>query len=146
MMERRTLLVGGVSAMATTIAGDAQAKDRQGNAMLMSMKMTMKDCIDLCWASHVICLETATGIMVGDRGNTQLAAMLTDCAEICQATASSMIRPSALHGVLCAACAEACDRCAAECEKQRGSDMLARCVVSCRRCAVACRHMAAMAR
>ena len=42
-----------------------------------------------------------------------LIAMLTACAELCQATANSMLRGSALHPVLCRACAEACDLCAA---------------------------------
>ena len=50
-----------------------------------------------------------------------LIAMLTDCAELCQATANSMLRGSALHPVLCRACAEACDLCAAACSKPRPS-------------------------
>lgn len=140
MIERRQVLMSGTALLA---AGTAKSVRADNPAMT---GMPMKDCIDLCWASHVICLETAAGLTVMGANATalQLAAMLSDCAEICQTTANSMIRRSPLHTVLCQACAEACERCARACGQQGSDPSLARCVESCRSCSESCRHMATM--
>jgi len=142
MLERRKLLGMGAVLLVAGVTSQASGK----NDGERGMPMPMKDCIDLCWASHVMCLETAAGLTVMGASATalQLAAMLSDCAEICQTTANSMIRRSPLHTVLCQACAEACERCARACGQQGSAPSLARCVESCRSCSESCRHMAAM--
>ena len=144
MLERRKLLGGGAVLLVAGVAGQASGKNDGERGM--PMPMPMKDCIDLCWASHLMCLETAAGLTVTGSSATalQLAAMLSDCAEICQTTANSMIRRSPLHTVLCQACAEVCERCARACGQQGSNPSLARCVESCRSCSESCRHMATM--
>jgi len=144
MLERRTVLTGGAALLAAGAASQAEASDRSTHSMPMAMPM--KDCIDLCTASHVMCLETANHVANAARSTApvQLIALLNDCAEICQSTANSMIRASALHPILCRACAEACERCARDCEQQSGDRQLANCAATCRRCASSCRQMGAM--
>jgi hypothetical protein len=120
------------------------ASDRSTHSMAMAMPM--KECIDLCTASHVMCLATANYVANADRSAVpvQLIALLNDCAEICQSTANSMVRASALHTILCRACAEACETCARECERHSGDRQLTHCAATCRQCALSCRQMAAM--
>ena len=144
MLERRAVLTSGTALLAAGAASQAMASDRSTHSMTMAMPM--KDCIDLCTASHVMCLETANHVAnaVRSAAPVQLIALLNDCAEICQSTANSMIRTSVLHPILCRACAEACERCARECEKQTGDRQLTLCVAACRRCASSCRQMGAM--
>jgi hypothetical protein len=145
MLERRAVLTGSTALLAAGAATGAMADNR--SAQGMAMAMPMQECIDLCAASHVMCLETANYAADADRSiaPVQLIALLSDCAEICQSTANSMVRKSALHTTLCRACADACDICARECERQSGDRQLALCAATCRRCAASCRQMAAMA-
>lgn len=144
MLERRAVLTSGSALLAAGAASQAMASDRSTHSMAKAMPM--KDCIELCTASHVMCLETANHVAstVRSAASAQLIALLNDCAEICQSTANSMIRSSALHPILCRACAEACERCARECERQSGDQQLAVCAAACRRCASSCREMGAM--
>jgi hypothetical protein len=68
--------------------------------------------------------------------------VMMDCAEICQTSANFMLRGSDLHVHTCAACAEICDRCAADCERMADDTRMAACAEMCRRCADSCRSMA----
>lgn len=144
MLERRAVLTSGTALFAAGAASQAMAGDRSTHSTTMAMPI--KECIDLCMASHAMCLETANHVASAVRtaASVQLIALLNDCAEICQSTANSMIRTSALHPILCRACAEACERCARECERQSGDPQLAICVAACRRCASSCRQMGTM--
>lgn len=144
MLERRAVLVSGTALLAAGASSQAMASDRPTQSMTMAMPM--KDCIDLCTASHRICLETANHLAsaIGIAAPPLLIALLNDCAEVCQSTANSMIRKSALHPILCRSCAEACERCASECDQQTADRQLAICAAACRRCASGCREMAAM--
>ena len=67
--------------------------------------------------------------------------LMMDCAEICQTSANFMLRGSDLHHLTCAACAEICDRCAADCDRMSDDPRMAACAEECRRCAESCRQM-----
>lgn len=91
MIERRELLMAGAGlAAAGTLAVPAAAQQHRMEGMAMSMT----DCIDDCVASHRMCLETAAWLTKqgGASATASLIAMLNDCAELCQATANSMLR------------------------------------------------------
>lgn len=146
MLQRRDLLTGAAllaAGAAQPAAAAAQAHDMKGMDAMPGMAMSMSDCIDHCLASHRRCLETAAYALGqgGALAAPDLIAMLTDCAELCQASANSMLRGSALHPVLCRACAEACDLCAAACSKPRADAPMAQCAETCRVCAAGCRQM-----
>ncbi|QJU58258.1 four-helix bundle copper-binding protein [Sphingomonas sp. AP4-R1] len=141
MIERRELLTAGAGlVVAATLAAPAAAQHHRMEGMVMSLA----ECVDECVASHRMCLETAA--YVTRRGGAlaiaPLIAMLTDCAELCQTTANSMLRESALHRIICGACAEACERCAQECLARGKDEQIERCSATCRRCAAGCRMMA----
>jgi hypothetical protein len=68
-------------------------------------------------AAHRTCLETLTYCMQsgGDHAAPELLRLLTDCAEICSATANFIFRDSEAIGHLCEVCAEIAARCARAC-------------------------------
>jgi hypothetical protein len=64
-----------------------------------------------------------------------------DCAAVCGATGAVMSRQTAFDPALARALLEACDRCAAECERHAGHHEHCRvCAEACRRCETACRE------
>jgi len=143
-MERRQLLMAsaGLAVAAITAAPAVAQRDR-----MEGMAMPMTDCIDHCLASHRMCLETAAYATQqgGALASAALVAMLTDCAELCQATANSMLRKSSLHTILCRACADACERCSQECVRHGDDRQMERCSTTCKTCAASCREMVAKA-
>ncbi|MCW2962633.1 MAG: hypothetical protein JWM25_1058 [Thermoleophilia bacterium] len=96
------------------------------------------DCRDLCTATVNHCLELG-----GVHATPANIRLLLDCAEICQTSASFMLRGSDLHRLTCGVCADICARCADECEQLAGGDaqMLA-CARACRACSESCERMA----
>lgn len=143
MIERRELLMAGAAVATGVLGAPAAAQHHRTEGMAMSMA----DCIDDCVASHRMCLETAAYVTKQGAAlaKAPLIAMLNDCAELCQTTANSMLRESALHPILCHACAAACERCAQECLRHGKDQQVAHCSATCKQCAASCRMMAEMA-
>ena len=95
------------------------------------------DCVQTCTACADACLgEDMLGDMVSCI-RTDL-----DCAEICGATGKVLARAGkdyATAAGLVRACAEACRRCATECEQHASAhDHCRICAEACHRCAAAC--------
>ena len=105
--------------------------------------MTPRDCIESCWRSHVMCLETERYCL--EKGGTHVMpthlVLLADCAEMCQKTANSLLRRSSQHAAVCIACAQLCDACAQECETFKDDERMLLCARTCRDCAKHCREM-----
>jgi hypothetical protein len=107
---------------------------------------TMQRCIQDCLDCYRSCLDTIRHCLElgGKHADAQHITLLEDCAQICEATAASMLRQSDLNRRLAAVCAEACERCAESCERIGPDDEVMRaCAETCRRCARSCREMAA---
>ena len=107
----------------------------------------MQQCIKDCEDCHHICIETvAYCLQTGGRhAEASHIGLLLDCAAICHTSADFMLRGSALHGRICAVCAEVCDRCAQSCDQFGDDAQMKACGDACRRCAESCRRMGAMA-
>ena len=143
MRDRRELLTGlalAGAAAALPAAAQGPASRRPADPHAMSME----DCVTLCLASHRSCLASARYVLEQPQlhAPAQLAALLQDCAELCQTTANSMLRGAPTHTLLCGACADLCATCAQACDAVRGDAVLTRCAATCRECGAACRHMA----
>jgi hypothetical protein len=108
----------------------------------------MQHCIDTCTQCHAICVETLEYCL--QKGKEHAAAdhirLLLDCAEICQTSASFMLRGSDLHVETCAVCADVCERCAKACESMGNDATMRRCAEKCRECAESCRRSAGKTR
>ena len=105
----------------------------------------MQECVDNCRKCHAICLQMAATHCLEVGGKhvepTHFKLML-DGAQICQTSLDFMLRDSALHAHVCAACAKVCAACAESCEAVGDMED---CVTACRACAESCGKMGAMA-
>lgn len=112
-------------------------------AMRHELDRAITDCLACarsCNETIVHCLELG-----GEHANPTHISALLDCAQICETAAAFMARGSQLHPNVCAACADACDRCAAECERFPDDAAMAECARICRQTAKSCRAMAGAA-
>ncbi len=109
------------------------------------MSEDARQCIQACLDFYRICLESVAYClqMGGRHAEPAHIRLLLDCADICQTSASFMLRGSDLHGRICAVCADVCERCAADCERFGDDARMRACAEACRRCAESCRRMAA---
>jgi hypothetical protein len=125
----------------------AQPAGGAGPAMpgMASGMMTPQTCIDSCWHTHVMCLETERYCLEKNSMHVLVLpshlALLADCAEMCEKTADSLLRHSSQHAAVCTACAQLCDACAQECEAFKDDDRMLICARTCRDCATHCREM-----
>lgn len=145
MLDRRSVISSG-TALAGLAATTSAAAVAHSASPEPTRVMMFDECIDKCLASHRRCLETATYAIGQDRtsASTQRVVVLLDCAELCQATANSMLRKSSQHALLCEACARLCENCAAACLAQGSDAMMRTCAETCRDCARSCRDMVSM--
>lgn len=105
---------------------------------------SMQKCIDECLSCHQICVQTVDHCLTkgGEHADPAHIRTLLDCAEICQTSASFMLRGSEIHPEVCSTCTEVCDLCAASCDRIGNEDFMKQCADACRRCAESCRQMA----
>ena len=109
----------------------------QGMSTAMS---TVLECFTTCETGVRHCLDRG-----GEHAARDHITILLDCGAACGAMAVAMARGSALHGRLAQLCADACDLCAASCERFPDDEVMRRCAETCRRCAKECRAMQAAA-
>jgi hypothetical protein len=151
MLNRRRILsfLAVVSAVAASSRlANAQSKDPTAVPMpgmpgMAVGTMTVQTCIDSCWRSHAMCLETERYCL--EKGGMHIMStrmiLLADCAEMCEKTANSLLRRSPQHAAVCTACAQLCDACAKECEVMKEDERMQLCARTCRDCANHCREM-----
>jgi len=112
----------------------------------MNTRDPIKACIQLCWDCRHMCQDTLYNHCL-KMGGTHVAPdhvkIMSDCIQICQASADVMVRGSALHAEVCRACAAICRACADSCARIGDAHMQA-CASQCRKCAQACEEMSRM--
>lgn len=148
MWNRRKVL-GSMAAVFSSAMAMHQAAAQPMNSTGTPMgdmgpgKMTLQSCIESCWRSHVMCIETERYCL--EKGGIHVMPahllLLADCAEMCQTTANSLLRRSPEHAAVCAACARLCDACADACEAMKDDERMVLCVRTCRACASHCREI-----
>ena len=145
MLDRRKVLAS-LTIAGTALFHPARAQQTGAPASMPGMApgmMTAESCIDSCWRSHVICIQTERYCV--EKGASQaVVALLGDCAEMCQKTANSLLRRSSQHAVVCVACALMCDACTTSCETFTDDERMLACARTCRACAEHCRDMSKM--
>lgn len=106
-------------------------------------------CIEECFNCAQACTSCADACLGEDavQDLTRCIRLNLDCADICIATGKIMSRLTDADWSLSKAqaeiCAEACRKCAEECQLHAGNhDHCGVCAESCRRCAEACEAMA----
>jgi len=148
MLDRRRILssVALISAAAVSIRYVSAQPANPAMPPMAGMApgtMSVQTCIESCWRTHVMCLETERYCL--EKGGMHVMPahlmLLADCAEMCEKTANSLLRRSSQHVVVCDVCAQLCDACAQECETMKDDERMLLCARTCRDCASHCREM-----
>ena len=121
-------------AMSVLGAGITSAED----GMIDPCVKECRHCQTLCQACAASCLEELSQ----DGGRKACIKLCQDCADICGACANIGSRSGPLEAHIAAACAEACERCAAECGKHKDDKSCQACADQCKRCAQECKNQA----
>jgi hypothetical protein len=147
MWKRRELL-GALGTGAATLAllptATARANsalddsDAKNAAMKKSCCDACGDCAEACNKAYHYCLEQASA---GKTRHAKIAQTLADCAAFCDLSATLISRQSALMAFSCRGCADACHRCAQDCESFDTEVDVKICFDACQRCEESCRNM-----
>jgi hypothetical protein len=140
-------MISGIAATAQSAIAQQAETLAQAMPGMKPGTMTAQVCIESCWRSHAMCLETERYCL--EKGGVHVMpahlALLADCAEMCQKTANSLLRRSSQHAVICTTCAQLCDACAEQCEAMKDDERMLLCARTCRECAAHCRDMSKIA-
>lgn len=112
---------------------------------MSQLDQQMQECIQNCINCASVCSQTLNYCleMGGRHAEAMHIKILMDCAEICQTSASFMLRGSQFHGKVCGVCAEVCKACAQFCQHLGADDsQMQACADECNRCAQSCQQMA----
>jgi hypothetical protein len=146
MWTRRNLMgtaLAGATGVAM-VAGRASAQDRpsadrhEHDVMWKTCCDTCADCAKACNKAFHHCLTQAA---LAKGQHARMAQTLADCAAFCALSAEMLARNSTLALFSCAACADACKRCAQECASFDTDMEMKSCQEECLRCEESCRKM-----
>lgn len=144
MNRRQVLTLGaGVAGISALKIGEVRADHHAAHAHHHGdrhdrLAQTIADCANHCNSCFDHC---ARMVARGHQDHVDTMRLCNDCATICGATAALTSRRGPLAGLMWAACAEACDKCAAACGAFSDDAHMAACAKACRECAAACRAM-----
>jgi hypothetical protein len=146
-MWTRRNLIGTALAGATgaaLVARRASAQAPAGTAhpehdvMWKTCANTCGDCARSCNAAFHHCLTQAA---LAKGPHARMAQTLADCAAFCALSSEMLSRKSTFSLISCGACADACKRCAQECESFDTDLEMKACQQDCQRCEESCRKM-----
>lgn len=114
-------------------------------SLFLGRDETLKACIEICLDCHQTVEQmVARGLLKSGRQiETDLIAILRDCAQGTLMAVDFMLRESKFHRTICAACADICAACAEACDVFTDDETMKACAEVCRRCAEHCRKTAA---
>ncbi len=95
-----------------------------------------RTCQSMCQMCAADCLDE---LAKGDASRKDCIKLCQDCADICGACANIGSRKGPLEANIAVLCAEACEKCAAECGKHKDDKTCQACAEQCRKCAKECR-------
>ena len=154
-MDRRELLGAfGAAAAGMMATGAFAAPAGEGKDHHHHMDKVHEDCLSACADCAKACNMMAHHCMdkIIDGGpdvkrHAKAHSLAMDCQAFCVLSASMIARGSDLMQYSCESCADACRRCAEECEKPGGDAVMKSCGEKCRACEKTCdemvRHMKA---
>ncbi len=114
------------------------AEHSMDHTMMLACAKACSDCQRACDSCSTHCAH-----MLHEGKKTHFASLAScqDCATVCAAAAQITARGGPFSNVICTACADACGRCAKECEKFPDDAHMKACGQECRKCEKACRDM-----
>ncbi len=118
--------------------GPSGDDDPKHAAMKKSCCDACGDCAVACNKAFHHCLEQASA---GKPRHAKMAQTVADCAAFCALSAEMISRQSMMMILSCRACADACLRCAQECQIFDTDIDMKICSDACQRCEESCRNM-----
>jgi hypothetical protein len=116
----------------------AQDDHSEHDRMWKTCANTCGDCAKACNSAFHHCLSQAATA----KGNhARMAQTVADCAAFCALSVEMLSRKSTFALLSCGACADACKRCAQECESFDADLEMRACQQECQRCEESCRKM-----
>jgi len=130
-MSRMLMMVTAMSivGMGTQMATAAEAKAD-------SCYLQCKECEKTCLA----CVDSCLDELAGNADRKNCIKLCLDCADICGVCSKIAARGGPLEATIATACAEACEKCAAECEKHKDDKACQACAERCKKCAKECKE------
>ncbi|MCS6851234.1 MAG: four-helix bundle copper-binding protein [Gemmataceae bacterium] len=130
-MNRRLMLLCGVGVLTGVLSwtGNLQSFEQQPGDV----------CCPQCGNCRAACLACVAACL-NESGRAECIRLCLDCADICGTCEAVASRKGPMAKALMAICAEACTKCAAECEKHREDPACKRCAEACRACAKECQQ------
>ena len=119
-----------------------KSKDAHSDMMLSCAK-ACADCQQACDSCSSHCLML---LAEGKTQHIKTMQLCNDCAVLCASSAQIVARHGPLMTVICNACADACNQCAAAFEAFKDDTHMKHCALECRRCEKACRTMTGQAK
>ncbi len=119
--------------------GASAAEHEHQDAMWKTCCDTCADCAKACNKMFHHCMTQAAAGK--GQQHLRMAQIAVDCAEFCGLSSKLLGRTSTLAMLSCAACADACKRCAQECDSYDTDLEMKMCAQECRRCEESCRKM-----
>lgn len=147
MWRRREILgaLGTGVATLSLIATKSESADGQSAADDPKHAGMKKSCCDDCSACAAACDKTfhhcVEQASAGKPRHARMAQTVADCAAFCALSATMIARHSQMMVLSCRACADACRRCARECESFDTDLDMSICKDACARCEESCRNM-----
>jgi hypothetical protein len=102
--------------------------------MTETISKEIQQCVEACRECKNYCAALATSGGLDSR----TIVMMKDCAEMCLTCSNLVLRESHFAAKIRKLCAEACNDCAAACEKASQGKIAQDCAAACRHCADAC--------
>ena len=100
-----------------------------------------KACSDCQRACDTCQTHCAHMLHAGEKAHMTTLMSCADCATVCASASEILSRGGPFSSLICVSCAEACQRCAVECEKFKDDMHMKKCAEECRKCEKACREM-----
>jgi len=146
MIHTRTLGALATGLVLLAAAVQVRAKDepvaggRHHSAAMDHCAVACSDCQRACDSCAAHCEQMMAD---GQKAHHHAMTLRTclDCAQIC-ATASQIVSCGGpFSDLICLSCADACARCAKECNKMANDSQMKKCADECLKCEKACRDM-----
>ena len=106
-----------------------------------AMHVCAKACSDCQRECDACATHCAHMVLEGKKDHLTTLMTCQDCANICATASHIVARGGPFAGLICEPCAEACARCAKECERFPQDKHMKQCAEECRKCEKACKEM-----
>jgi hypothetical protein len=144
MMPRREFTTLGLSAAALAglqpAAHAADDKHEHGHGMSEMFEKCAKACNDCQRECDACATHCAQLLANGHKDHLTTLGTCRDCADFCSAAAEIVARGGPFAGLICDACANACQRCGKACDKFEDK-VMKKCAKECFECEKVCREM-----